>query len=92
MLSSSSPARKSMPRTPPVSRPIGRSWLSSARKRTDWPLRLTSSRSSSALHSAAPISSSPSFRWMAIRPPDRLESKRVSSVFLVLPDRVARTR
>ena len=47
--SSSSPARNFIPVTPDVARPIGRSWLSSARNRIDWPLRETSSRSSSAV-------------------------------------------
>jgi hypothetical protein len=43
-----------MPVTPEVARPIGRSVASSAWKRTDWPLRETSSRSSVGLGQAGP--------------------------------------
>ena len=65
---SSSP-RNFMPVTPDVARPIGRSWVSSARNRIAWPLRETSRMSSSALTSSAPISSSSSSRKLiAITP------------------------
>ena len=75
MSSSSSPSRNFMPCTPAVWRPIGRSCSSLA-----WNFRLmpsfdTRMMSSSALHSAAPISSSAfspfssAMRRTAIRPP-----------------------
>ena len=43
-----------MPVTPEVERPIGRSASSVAVKRTDWPLRETSSRSSRSDGQAGP--------------------------------------
>ncbi len=83
--------------TPEVARPIGRSASSVAVNRTDIALRLTSSRSSSAVTSRAAISSSlspssSSRRLMAIRPPVRLESYSVSRVFFTMPRLVASTR
>ena len=67
--SSESPSRNFMPETPEVARPIGRSWASSARKRTACPLRETSRMSSSGPTSSAPISSSSSSRkLMAMTP------------------------
>ncbi len=45
--STESPSAYFMPVTPDVARPIGRSWESSARNRTAWPLRETSRISSS---------------------------------------------
>ena len=67
----SSPSRNFMPVTPEVARPIGRSASSVAWKRTDWPLRETSSRSSVDEARPAPTSSSPSRRLTAMRPPVR---------------------
>ena len=58
-----------MPETPEVARPIGRSWVSSARNRMAWPLRETSRMSSSALTSSAPISSSSSSRKLIAMTP-----------------------
>ena len=63
-----------MPVTPEVARPIGRSASSVAVKRTDWPLRETSMRSSVSDTSWAETSSSPSRRLMAMTPADRLVS------------------
>ena len=67
--STESPSRNFMPVTPDVARPIGRSWVSSARNRIAWPLRETSRMSSSALTSSAPISSSSSSRKLIAMTP-----------------------
>ncbi len=67
--STESPSRNFMPVTPDVARPIGRSWVSSARNRIAWPLRDTSRMSSSELTSSAPISSSSSSRKLIAMTP-----------------------
>ena len=67
--STESPSRNFMPVTPDVARPIGRSWLSSARNRIAWPLRETSRMSSSGETSSAPISSSSSSRKLIAMTP-----------------------
>ena len=54
--------------------------------------RLTSSRSSSGETRLAAMTSSSSRRLIAMMPPDRAESKSVSSDFLTIPERVAMTR
>lgn len=68
-----------MPFTPDVARPIGRRASSVAVNLIDWAFLLTSSRSSSADTSSAPISSSSLPSWVSLRliamtPPDRGES------------------
>ncbi len=81
-----------MPITPEVARPIGRSWSSSAWKRSACAPLLTSSRSSLGDTSAALITSSSSRRLIAISPPERAESYSDSRDFFTRPDRVASTR
>jgi len=76
--------------TPIDARPIGRMWRSL--KRIAMPLRLPSRISSSPLVKSTPISSSPSFKLMAIKPFLRRFANSLYGVFLIMPSRVAITR
>ena len=90
MPTSWSPLPSLMPRTPLVSRPIGRA--SDSRNRIAMPLAVASTSSSPGWVTTAPMSSSPSRSFTAISPLVRRRRYCSSGVFLTMPLRVASSR